>query len=118
LTAAWPDALPQYVEAGTIETMPTERIESTITNGPNQTRRRIYGKTREFDVMLYCTDDKIAAFEGFYRDTLKDGVLAFTGPHPRTRAAGVFKFKGQPPTYAVRGTGQVVLISFKLGQVR
>lgn len=118
MTAAWPDALPQYVEAGTIETMPTERIESTITNGPNQTRRRIYGKTREFDAVLFCPLAEVSAFEAFYRDTLKDGCLPFTGLHPRTRVAGVFKFKGQPPSYAAQGAGAVAMISFKLGQVR
>ncbi|MCL4715456.1 MAG: hypothetical protein KJZ75_11145 [Hyphomonadaceae bacterium] len=118
MTAVWPADLPPYVEAGSSETLPRERIESSLANGPEQTRRRIYGKTREFDVMLFCDESKIAAFEAFYRDTLKDGVLAFTGLHPRTRAAGVFKFKGPPPAYAARGTGQAVLISFKLGQVR
>ncbi len=78
----------------------------------------MYGKTREFDATLFCPADSLDDFEHFYRDTLKDGVLAFTGVHPRTRVAGLFKFKGPPPAYASRGAGAVVMISFKLGQVR
>lgn len=118
MTAAWPASLPQYVEAGAIETFPTERIESTLASGEPQTRRRIAGKTREFDVTLFCPIASLATFENFYRDTLKDGSLSFTSVHPRTRVAGVFRFKGSPPAYDSRGSGAVVMISFKLGQIR
>jgi hypothetical protein len=117
VTAAWPAALPQFVEAGSTETFPTERVESAVSNGAPQSRRRIAGKTREFEATLFCGAEAIEAFEHFYRDTLKDGILPFTWVHPRTQVAGVFKFKGQAPSYAPRGGGEVVMISFKLGQV-
>lgn len=118
MTAAWPSDLPEFLEGGATETLPNERVESAIANGAPQARRRIRGKTREFDATIYCPSENVAAFEHFYRDTLKDGVLPFTWVHPRTRAAGVFKFKGQAPAYAPRGSGEVVMISFKLGRVR
>ena len=118
MSAAWPAELPQFVEAGATESLPTERVESTIQNGPQQTRRRIFGKTREFDASLFCPTENLADFEHFYRDVLKDGVLAFTWVHPRTQIAGLFKFKGPPPAYNSRGAGAVVMISFKLGQIR
>lgn len=118
MTAAWPADLPQYVEQGSAETFSPDTVESTLANGPSEIRRRIRGKTREFDVQLYCEAEKLEAFEAFYRDTLADGVLPFTGPHPRTRVQGLFKFRGEPPGYHGMGSGQAVIISFKLGQIR
>jgi hypothetical protein len=118
VTAAWPATLPEFLEGGATETLPNERLESAISNGAPIARRRIRGKTREFDATIYCPAESVPAFEHFYRDTLSDGVLPFTWVHPRTRVAGVFKFKGAAPAYAPRGSGEVVMISFKLGRVR
>lgn len=95
-----------------------ERAESSNPNGQPQTRRRIRGKTREFEAAIFCPEEDLAAFESFYRDTLKDGVLAFTWVHPRTRVAGLYKFKGQAPAYGPRGSGEAVVISFRLVRIR
>lgn len=117
MTAAWPETLPEFVLSGAQETLTAEVIESAVTEGPSQARRRVRSQWRAFSAQVRCDQDQLATFETFYGETLVSGVLPFTWVHPRTRAAARFRFTGPPPQISPRGTGAdgvFAAVSFKL----
>lgn len=117
MTAAWPGTLPQFVEEGAEETLPDDAIESQIDNGLPQTRRRRIMNIRDHKVAILCDATQLAAFEDFYRDTLKDGVLPFTWVSPRTQAAATFRFRQPPPQVTARISGVLSAVQFTLVQI-
>lgn len=118
MTATWPAELPQFVsEQGFSESLPNLRLESSVDTGEPKVRRRFTKNLRAVQWSIQCDADQRAAFDTFYLDTLKGGILPFQWVNPLTQAAAEFKFRGSPPTYTAFG-GINVRIAMTLWQTK
>lgn len=116
MTAAWPATLPQFVqEQGFDETLPNQRLESSVDSGPPKARRRFTKNYRAIQCEIWCDADQADDFEDFYETDLAGGVLPFTWVNPVTQTAATFRFRGSPPRRSVRG--EIVIYRLQMWQL-
>jgi hypothetical protein len=102
MTAVWPSTLPQRpVKGGWAGGPQDNRISFQPDVGESIDRRRASRVMEVREVQLPpLTGDELASFVAFYRDTLKDGVLAFQWRDAITGDAATFRFVRAEPPYA------------------
>ena len=114
---AWPGDLPQFaLEQGFSLKLSDNTRQTSMDSGPAKTRRRVTADTSQFDITIACTQEQLASFRAFYRDTLKDGALPFDWVDPTTRPAMTFQFVRPPPSVAAFG-GMNFNVSMRLQRV-
>jgi hypothetical protein len=92
MTAAWPAALPQRVQATDYEEQQPETLLRTqMDAGPAKVRRRFTAAPRPLRVALRMTREQVELLEAFVRDDLMDGALPFTWVHPRTEVLATLR---------------------------
>ncbi|MFQ6553392.1 hypothetical protein AAD018_013725 [Aestuariibius insulae] len=116
--ARWPAGVPCRFQIGSlVETGPIGNVIATsMSSGPVKTRRRYTAAPREVSFVTgVLTADQVAAFEAWFADVLKDGVLPFEMPHPRTRVETIWRFVGGADPYSLAyRSPSLFTLSFRL----
>ena len=114
----WPSAIEQNVEVpGYRAQDPDTILETSMEAGKPMRDRNMRGGEKEIitcTVWIKATDKD--AFDTFYRDTLKSGVLAFDWKHPITQAATTFEFLPGGRSHGLK-SGTLISYILKLREV-
>jgi hypothetical protein len=110
----WPVGVPEYVNVdGYEESLADNLIETPMEQGPYKARRRGTARFQEFTIVIRMDAAQLATFEGWYYDTLFDGLTPFNWRHPRTFVDCVMQFRKPPPTIRPI-SGEVFDVQMKL----
>jgi hypothetical protein len=109
----WPTTLPAYISKnGFAQTLPANKIVSTVAVGPVKTRKRFTANVNQYVCTLLLSQSEKADFDTFYNDTTSSGVAYFNRQDPITESTIEMRFIGNPPT--ARAEGVKYRVSFQL----
>jgi len=110
---SWPSELPQYVLVDGYQEAPPELLaETEMDAGPPASRRRFTVGETTIACRLAITTAEKAAFEAFFRDTLKGGAIPFDWVHPVSRAPVSMQLRR--PRYTPEPGGATFILALEL----
>ncbi len=94
----WPSTLPADISRqGFNQTLPNNKISSSVDVGPAKTRKRFTANTSISNCTLLLSQSELAIFDTFYNGTTQSGVNYFNRQEPVTEETIEMRFIGNPP---------------------